>query len=76
MQQIESKTGHPAAEIDEALELVLQEIGSVLADGESISLRASHGHGKTACPMERTPTAMSPVSSLPPCFIAMPGLPL
>lgn len=38
MQQIESKTGHPAAEIDEALELVLQEIGSVLADGESISL--------------------------------------
>ena len=40
-----------------------------------ITVRASHGHGKTACPMERTPTATSPVSSLPPCFIAMPGLP-
>ena len=38
MEQIESKTGHPAAEIGEVLELVLQEIGSVLADGGSVSL--------------------------------------
>ena len=38
MRQIESKTGRPATEIDATLELVLQEIGSVLAGGESVSL--------------------------------------
>ena len=38
MRQIESKTGRPATAIDATLELVLQEIGSVLAGGESVSL--------------------------------------
>ena len=38
MKQIEEKTGRSAAEVDSALELVLREIGSVLADGESVSL--------------------------------------
>ena len=38
MKQIEDKTGRSAAEVDSALELVLREIGSVLADGESVSL--------------------------------------
>ena len=43
--------------------------------GRTGMIRASRGRGKTACPMERTPTAASPVNSLPPCSIAMPGLP-
>ena len=38
MKQIERKTGRSAAEVDSALELVLREIGSVLADGEPVSL--------------------------------------
>lgn len=38
MKQIEEKIGRSAAEVDSALELVLREIGSVLADGESVSL--------------------------------------
>ena len=38
MKQIEQTSGRPAAEVDSALELVLKEIGSVLAGGESVSL--------------------------------------
>lgn len=51
MKQIEEKTGHPAAEVDSALELVLREIGGVLADGESVSLG---GYGVFVPRYERT----------------------
>ena len=51
MKQIEDKTGRPAAEVDSALELVLREIGGVLADGESVSLG---GYGVFVPRYERT----------------------
>ena len=38
VKNIEEKSGRNAAEVDTALELVLREIGSVLASGESVSL--------------------------------------
>lgn len=38
MKRIEDKTGRDATEVDSALELVLREIGGVLAGGESVSL--------------------------------------
>lgn len=38
MKQIEAKSGRPAAELHAVLDLILEEIGSVLADGESVSL--------------------------------------
>ena len=51
MRQIESKTGRSATEIDATLELVLQEIGSVLAGGESVSLG---GYGVSVPRLDRT----------------------
>lgn len=38
IKSIAEKSGRNAEEVDTALELVLQEIGSVLASGESVSL--------------------------------------
>lgn len=38
IESIAEKSGRSAADVDDALELVLREIGSVLASGESVSL--------------------------------------
>lgn len=43
---IAEKSGRSAADVDDALELVLREIGSVLASGESVSLV---GYAKLRC---------------------------
>ena len=51
IRQIESKSGRSAEEVDSALELVLQEIGGALADGESVSLG---GYGVFVPRSERT----------------------